>query len=310
MRMSYGELAGKPKTLQSLTGLNPQEFDKLLKSFQRVWEEILASNRECPERQRAYGAGRKAQLELIEDKLLFILIYDRLYPTQVVQGYLFDLSQAQANEWIYRLGSVLNQALGEEQCLPEREPSKLEAVLTQCPSLEFIIDGTERGINRPKNKENQKATYSGKKKTHTVKNNVITDMNGKVVFLSDTYEGKKHDKKIADEEGYVFPEGSELWQDTGFQGYRPEGVEIHQPKKKPRGGELTAAEKAKNQCLSRVRVKVEHHISGIKRCKIVVHKFRNHTDHYADEVMETACGLHNLRVSSRQKEGIKSLKIA
>ena len=101
-----------------------------------------------------------------------------------------------------------------------------------------------------------------------------------------------------------------MWQDTGFQGYRPEGVDIHQPKKKPRGGELTAAEKAKNQCLSRVRVKVEHHISGIKRCKIVVHKFRNHTDHYADEVMETACGLDNFRVSSRQEEGIKSLKIA
>ena len=80
----------------------------------------------------------------------------------MVQGYLFDLSQAQANEWIHRLDPVLNQALGKEQCLPEREPSKLEAVLTQCPSLEFIIDGTERGINHPKNKENQKETYSGK----------------------------------------------------------------------------------------------------------------------------------------------------
>ena len=171
MRMSYGELAGKPKTLQSLTGLNPKEFDKLLKSFNLVWDGILESSMERSERQRAYGAGRKAQLELIEDKLLFILIYYRLYPTQVVQGYLFDLSQAQANEWIHRLDPVLNQALGKEQCLPEREPSKLEAVLTQCPSLEFMIDGTERGINRPKNKENQKETYSGKKKTHTVKNN-------------------------------------------------------------------------------------------------------------------------------------------
>ena len=96
MRMSYGELAGKPKTLQSLTGLNPQEFDKLLKSFQRVWEKILASNRERPERQRAYGAGRKAQLERIEDKLLFILIYYRLYPTQGVQGYLFRIRDSRA----------------------------------------------------------------------------------------------------------------------------------------------------------------------------------------------------------------------
>ena len=114
-------------------------------------------------------------------------------------------------------------------------------------------------------------------------------------------ERKKHDKKIADEEEYSYPVGSKLWQDTGFQGYSPEGVEKHQPKKKPRGGELSEDEKAVNRLISKVRVKVEHSISGIKRCKIVVDKFRNHLDHYADEIMETACGLHNFRVHNRQK---------
>ena len=121
------------------------------------------------------------------------------------------------------------------------------------------------------------------------------------MFLSDSHEGKKHEKKIADEEEYKFPSGSQLWQDMGYQGYKPDGVEINQPKKKPCGGELSAEEKAANKLISKVRVKVEHHISGIKRCKIVVHKFRNHLDHYADEIMETACGLHNFRVSNRQK---------
>ncbi len=52
-----------------------------------------------------------------------------------------------------------------------------------------------------------------------------------MVFLSDTYEGKKHDKKIADEEDYEFPEGSTVWKDTGFQGFSPAGVTIKQPKK-------------------------------------------------------------------------------
>jgi hypothetical protein len=306
MKMSYRDLEGKPKTLQSLTGLNPQEFSILLESFELAWEKTLDN----PNRQRAYGAGRKSELSQVKDKLLFILIYFRLYPTQVVQGYLFGFSQAQANEWVHRLSPLLNQALGYEQCLPEREPSQLERVLTECPSLEFIIDGTEREINRPKHKESQNENYSGKKKTHTVKNNIITDMTGKVVFLSDTYEGKKHDKKIADEEEYKFPQGSQLWQDTGFQGYRPEGVESHQPKKKPRGGELSADEKASNTLISKVRVKVEHQISGIKRCKIVVHKFRNRLDHYADEIMEIACGLHNFRVSNRQGKEIKCLKSA
>ena len=153
---------------------------------------------------------------------------------------------------------VLNQTLGNEHQLPERTPSKLETVLTACPNLEFILDGTERPMNRPKDKAARTTYYSGKKKTHTLKNNGITERGGKVVFLSDTYEGKKHDKKIAEEEGYQFPSDSSLWQDTGFQGYAPEGVKIQQPKKKPRGRELTETEKEENQAIFKIRVEVEH----------------------------------------------------
>ncbi|WP_317110957.1 transposase family protein [Chroococcidiopsis sp. SAG 2025] len=246
----------------------------------------------------------------MDDKLLFILVYFRLYPTQEVQGYLFGFGQAQANEWVHRLTRVLNQALGKEKHLPEREPAKLEAVLSACPSLEFIIDGTERPINRPKNKEERKTYYSGKKKAHTVKNDVIVQRGGTVVFLSDTYEGKKHDKKIADEEEYQFPPESTLWQDTGFQGYAPDGVTIQQPKKKPRNAELSDLEKKKNQAISKVRVEVEHHIGGIKRCQIVVQKFRNRKEHYTDDVMETACGLHNLRLTHRQTRAVTAPKAA
>ena len=71
-------------------------------------------------------------------------------------------------------------------------------------------------------------------------------------------EGKKHDKKIADEVAIAYPEGTRLQQDTGFQGFAPEGVIILQPKKKPRGGELTVEEKEANRELSRVRVIIEH----------------------------------------------------
>lgn len=310
MRMSYQELKTKPRTLQSLTGLKPEEFEALLVPFGQAWESYVEQTFRQIKRQRAYGAGRKAELEGLDDKLLFILVYFRLYPTQEVQGYLFDLGQAQANAWIHRLSGILNQALGQEQHLPEREPAKLEAVLSACPSLEFIIDGTERSINRPKDKEDRKSYYSGKKKAHTVKNDVIVQRAGKVVFLSDTYEGKKHDKKIADEEEYQFPAESTLWQDTGFQGYAPDGVTIQQPKKKPRNAELSDAEKEKNQAISKVRVEVEHHIGGIKRCQIVVQKFRNRKEHYTDDVMETACGLHNLRLTYRQKTGVATQEVA
>lgn len=201
---------------------------------------------------------------------------------------------------MHKLSGVLNAALGYEKQLPERQAHRLEAVLQQCPSLEFLIDGTERQINRPKDKDDQKQYYSGKKKAHTVKNNVISHRGGKVVFLSDTYEGKKHDKAICDEEDYQFPSGSKLWQDTGFQGYRPEGVTTIQPRKKPRKQELTELEKQRNREISSQRVEVEHQIGGIKRCNIVRHQFRNRMAHYVDDVMETACGLHNFRLTHRQ----------
>jgi hypothetical protein len=299
--LSYRSIANKPRVFQSLTGLRIEEFQQLLPSFEQAWVGYIEQHHiQGKTRQRRYGAGRKSHLKSTEDKLLFILVYFRLYPTQAVQGFLFGIGQPQAHEWVHKLTSVLNTALGYEKQLPEREPHRLEAVLQQCPSLEFIIDGTERRINRPKNKDDQKQYYSGKKKAHTVKNNVISHRGGKVVFLSDTYEGKKHDKAIGDEEDYQFPLGSKLWQDTGFQGYRPEGVITIQPKKKPRKGELTETEKQHNREISSQRVEVEHQIGGIKRCKIVVDKFRNRMAHYVDDVMETACGLHNFRLTHRQ----------
>lgn len=282
-----------------------EEFEALLVSFEVAWQQFVEETFHTGKRQRAYGGGRKAQLETLEDKLLFILVYFRLYPTQAVQGFLFGISQGQANEWVHRLTRVLNWALGYEKQLPEREPSKLKAVLQACPSLEFMIDGTERPINRPQDKADRKRYYSGKKKTHTVKNNIVSEREGKVVYLSDTCEGKKHDKKIADEEMSEFPEGSTIWQDTGFQGFAPPGVTIKQPKKKPKGRELSEADKEKNREISKVRVEVEHQIGGIKRCQIVVQKFRNWADYYVDDVMETACGLHNFRLSHRSKKGVE-----
>jgi len=129
---------------------------------------------EASERKREYGGGRKAELQESRDKMLFILFYFRQYPTQEVQGFLFGIGQPQANLWVHRLTVILNRALGKEQQLPERKASKLEQVLANCPELEFVIDGTERRINRPQDKVKRDEHYSGKKKTTTVKNNIIT----------------------------------------------------------------------------------------------------------------------------------------
>jgi hypothetical protein len=257
------------------------------------------AQREAP-RQRQVGGGRSASIATIEDKLVFVLFYFRFYPVQVLQGFLFGMSQPQANDWIHRLSPLLNAALGHEQHLPARRATDIEVVLAACPELEFMMDGTERRVRRPKKADQQKAKYSGKKKTHTVKNNVITEKRtGKIKGLSPTVEGKKHDKKLADEQQLRFPKHSRLWQDTGFQGYAPEHVTIVQPKKKPKGKPLTLEEKAQNCCISQQRIAVEHCIGGVKVFAIVAQIFRNLKRGFDDLVMETACGLHNLRLDVR-----------
>ena len=120
------------------------------------------------------------------------------------------------------------------------------------------------------------------------------------MYLSKTVEGKKHDKKLADEAAIEYPAGTRIQQDTGFQGFAPSGVIIFQPKKKPRGGELTKEEKEANRELSRVRVVIEHLISGAKRLRIVKEEMRLKVPEISDDLMEIACGTHNFRTTLRQ----------
>lgn len=108
------------------------------------------------------------------------------------------------------------------------------------------------------------------KKTHSDKNVVIANAKTtRIGYLSPTYPGKVHDKKIAEKENISYPRNSSLVKDTGFQGYEPPKVKTHQPKKKPRKGELTKSEKRSNKRISKVRVGVEHALAGTKRSRIV-----------------------------------------
>jgi hypothetical protein len=313
MELRYENLKDKPETFLAFTGLNRKEFQILLQAFTLAWELYVQQNSLPPElRQRDYGGGRKARLSTCEEKLLFILVYFKTYPLQEVLAFHFDMSQSQACEWIHILSEVLRMSLKELGHIPERDAQKVKELLEsymdesvkgsdgKAGKESFAIDGTERRRQRPKDQEEQKRFYSGKKKAHTVKNNVIVTLGHKRIdYLGATWEGKKHDKSICDDEGHEFPEGSTLYKDTGFQGYEPVGVDTRQPKKKPRGRELTDEEKEQNSLISRMRIIVEHVICGIKRCRIVKDVFRNTKDRFDDLVMEIACGLHNFRTEQR-----------
>jgi hypothetical protein len=299
--INYDCLKLSPALFLTFTGLMPSESGYLMPAFREAWKNhILQEYVNKKERKRKYGGGRKPALLRDEDKLLFILFYFKIYPLQQVIAFLFGMSQSQACEWIHRLSAAVKQGPGNAGSLPERNPENLKEVLSEDGADEIIIDGTERRRNRPGKPEEQRKFYSGKKKTHTVKNNVTVTAEGrKVKYLSGTYEGKMHDKKICGSENPAFPEGIILDKDTGFQGYEPCGVITRQPKKKPRGGTLSRFEKNQNIIISSTRTVVEHVISGIKRSRIVKDIFRNTKEAYDDLVMEAACGLHNFRTELR-----------
>jgi len=292
--MKYEEARTKPRVFQQLTGLKIEEFDKLKGAFQKASEE---------EEPRASPAGRKAVLRTYEDKLFFILFYLRHYPTQEVLGFLFGISQGQANQWVHRLTPIVKKALGDEKELPGRTAADAQELMEACPELEFILDGTERPVRRPQDSEDRRKDYSGKKKRHTKKNIILTEKaTGEVLGLGATQPGSKHDKASVDEEHYTFPDGSTVFQDKGFQGYAPEGATIQQPTKKPRGKEWTPEQKEENRQISTQRVSVEHSIGGIKIFHIVSVIFRNIKEGFSDLVMETVTGLFNFIRGCRNAE--------
>ena len=296
---NYARLSQQPQHFHALTGYTLEEFQGLLPTFRSAFLRHMQvyTLDEKKRQKRSFVAYCNSPLLTMEDKLLFILIYLRKATTQDIFGEVFHMPQPVANKWIHILHPCLNRALNELGEVPARHASQLQ--LPPEAGQLYFQDGTERPIQRPKDPQAQATCYSGKRKRHTVKNNVLVNAQAKMVLLTITCEGKKHDKKIADEAHFTLPTGSCLYQDTGFQGFALENVTMFQPMKKPRGRELTPQEKEGNRLISCIRIRVEHAIGGVKRYRMVKDPLRNWKDDFRDRVMETCCGLHNFRLNFR-----------
>ena len=122
----------------------------------------------------------------------------------------------------------------------------------------------------------------------------------KVVYLSETVEGKKHDKKARRWKQNQLSEKREFDARYRISRLSAEKSIGAATQKKARGRELTQIDKFLNKIISRVRIVVENVISGVKRCRIVKEPLRLTKENISDVVMEIACGLHNLRVTFRQ----------
>jgi Helix-turn-helix of DDE superfamily endonuclease len=162
MGLEYSKIKQSEGVVRSLTGLTNAQFEKLLPAFEHQYSNRYSKyNLRGELRQRKQTQKASDTLAEPDEKLFFILVYLKSYPTQQVQASMFDMHQPQCNGWIKILLPVLNDALDELGLLPARSPEKAKRKLKE--EKRVIIDATERPIQRPQNNDKQTEYYSGKK---------------------------------------------------------------------------------------------------------------------------------------------------
>jgi len=294
--MSHSDrLKRTPDTFRQLTGLTPAAFDGLLAQLQPRYHEADARRKARPDRRRKPGAGRKHVLSLA-DRLLMLLIYYRTYVTHAFLGFLFGVDDSAVGRNVNPLQPLLAGIFRIPERRVEVQPDEIR---------ELFFDATERPTYRPKKK--QRRCYSGKKKRHTLKTQVVVARKRKkagrrkagqaerrrvrIAAVSATAAGKVHDKKVYDRAKTIIPPGVAGYGDTGYQGTR-----LRTPTKKKPKQALTGRQRRGNRRHSRKRIVVEHAIGKMKVWRVAAERYRNPTRRHT-LIMKNVAGLHNLMYS-------------
>ena len=330
----YRKLIKKPKQFLTVTGMNLSQFQELLPQLRETFQlqeqkrKAVVVKTQAP-RRRAPGAGAPFT-HALEEQLLMLLIYYRLYLSQEFLTLLFKFenkSSISRNLKLMRalfeavlptheraLQKVLSLAAKEERRRQKRINS-IEEFQKAYPELTFIIDGVEQEKRKPEKKEKRKNDYSKKKSRHTNKQLLISTPSGIIVSQSRAVGGRAHDFKLFKEDSPVQDvcrrfgaHRVSLYADSGFQGIGDLSlpVETRLIQRARRNHPLRRDEKLLNRLRSSTRIKVEHTLSRRKKYQIASQVYRNPDQDY-DSIMNVVSGLVNLRAFDRifQRTGLK-----
>jgi hypothetical protein len=213
------------------------ECERLLPVCQTAYEPQYPPElpSEGKRRQRSPGGGTTGTLGHFADTLLFILVSQTTNPLPVMPGLQGALRPSPAHSWRHRFLPGLQHALRALGQAPEREAPRVETsawALAGAPPL--AVDGTARRRQRPRDASPHKEQDSGKKKTPTDTNLLLSNAHpGQGVSLGPTLPGKTHDKKAVEATPMTYRTHPTRDQDTGCQGYEPGGVWTTQPQQSP-----------------------------------------------------------------------------
>ncbi len=273
--LSYNRLFKKPLLFTSFTGLTVQEFNdiydkEITKRYAK--HEIKRLSKRKKDRERDIGAGRHFKLD-VKNRFLILLVYYRLYITYTLAGFLFDLDQSNICRDIQKIEGLIRQCVP----IPQKTYNKTKRLKTPeeveryFPGFLAFTDCTEQQIPRPAvDKERRKMYYSGKKKRHTVKNQITVNNRGYILHKIRYKKGRKHDYDIYKNNHPVIPKEVVTVVDLGYLGVEkdfPEQLSAL-PYKKKRNQDLSQEEIDYNIIHAKKRIVVEHTICRLKKYRI------------------------------------------
>jgi len=297
-------LSRKPMLFKSFTGLTVVEFDNIYKKeiTKRYHKHEVQRLSKRKDREREIRtSGRPFKLD-VKNRFMMLLVYYRLYITYTLAGFLFDLDQSNVCRDIQKIESLIRQCVPIPQKIYNRLAKRLgtlEEVETYFPGFMAFTDCTEQQIPRPQNKTRRKAYYSGKKKRHTVKTQLMVNSQGIVIHKTNHKRGVRHDYGIYKKNHPVIPKEVINVFDLGYLGVEKDFPEQRSsiPNRKRRSHELSQEEKEYNQSHSKKRIVIEHTICRLKKYRIMGNIFRNRLRRY-DMVSDIVAGLVNYRALS------------
>ena len=248
---------------ESSKNLSVPEFKRLFGVPRETFAQMTELMQQAAQNKGQGGVEAKLSLE---DQILVVLQYWREYRTY------FHI----ANDWEVSESTVCRIVIKVENVLIKSNKFRLagkKSLWGETAPTVIAIDVTESEVERPK--RCQTHFYSGKKKHHTLKAQLVVDLTNFKIVCTAYGKGKQHDFSLFKSSRVHFHKRIEGLADKGYQGLQKLHSNSQIPIKKPKGGSLSKQDKQFNRRLARQRIAIEHVNRRLKIFKILSLPYRN-----------------------------------
>ena len=304
--LRYQRLVGKPPQLRRLSGLTPDQYATLARRLAPLWRAAESRRLTRANRQRAMGAGRRYTLATLEDKLLCLLVFYRFYLTEDLLGLLFGFDRSNVNRLLAKLEPLVVEAADPtlrsflRQAKRQRKKiGRWEDFVQAYPNLAgVVVDATEQPRRRPP-KRVQRCYYSGKRKRHTLKTQLMISRRGRILHVSQPVPGRVHDYALFKQlhTAERLPPKTRLYLDRGYDGAATAypSPDFSLPVKRRRNHRvLTRGERLHNAWQAKQRILVEHVLARMKKYQVLAQVYRHRIARYG-QIVRNIAALVNFR---------------